>query len=202
MMMRLWSEPGNGDNPPANRCCTAADGRRPAHCRPAEHPLLCGGCAGPVSADIVQFFIEEHERGRTPNPCIECNRQIRFTYLLNQALALEANYLATGHYARVEKTAVGYLLRQGIDSAQGPVLRAAHADPGPPGPRAVSLLATIRRMRCANWPAKFKLPVASKSDSQDLCFLGDGDYRRFLRQYSEQADRPGQILTEGWHGTG
>ena len=64
---------------------------------------------------IVQFFIDEHEKGRTPNPCIECNREIRFTYLLDHALALDAQYLATGHYVRVEAENGRFKIRKGVD---------------------------------------------------------------------------------------
>jgi tRNA-specific 2-thiouridylase len=128
---------------------------------------------------IVQFFIDEHTAGRTPNPCIECNREIRFHYLLERALALDADYLATGHYARVVKTENGYELRKGVDAAkdQSYVLHVlGQKELGqvlfPVGDYEKT---TIREMA-----RKFNLPVAQKSESMDLCFLGDGDYRRFL----------------------
>lgn len=195
MMMRLWSEPGKGDNPPANRCCTIdqmVDARRVAD--RLNIPFYVIDVQEQFRRSIVQFFIEEHERGRTPNPCLECNRKIRFTHLLNQALALEAQYLATGHYARVEKTAVGYRVLQGVDSAKDQsyvlhMLTQAHLA-HLKFPVGEYTKAEVRQLA-----AKFKLPVASKSESQDLCFLGDGDYRRFLREYG-QAIQPGPILDE------
>jgi tRNA-uridine 2-sulfurtransferase len=196
MMMRLWSEPGCDGETPANRCCTPqqmADARRIAD--QLKIPFYVVDVQDHFRQTIVQFFLDEHTLGRTPNPCIECNRQIRFTYLLNQALALEANYLATGHYARVEKTAIGYLLRQGIDNHKDQsyvlhMLTQAHLA------HVLFPVGDYTKDEVRDLARRFNLPVASKGDSQDLCFLGDGDYRRFLRQYSEQAGRPGQILTE------
>ena len=116
MMMRLWSEPGRGPNAPMNRCCTPdqmADARRVAD--RLDIPFYVVDVQDYFRRTIVQFFIDEHARGRTPNPCIECNRQIRFSYLLDRARALGADYLATGHYARVRRGENGYELLKGVD---------------------------------------------------------------------------------------
>ncbi|MBX3060629.1 MAG: tRNA 2-thiouridine(34) synthase MnmA, partial [Anaerolineae bacterium] len=116
MMMRLWSEPGMGAAAPLNRCCTPdqmADARRVAGL--LGIPFYVVDVQDHFRQTIVQFFIDQHELGRTPNPCVECNRQIRFTYLLERALALDADFLATGHYARVVHTPAGYEIRKGVD---------------------------------------------------------------------------------------
>ncbi len=194
MMLRLWSEPGIGASAPLNRCCTPdqmADARRVAGL--LGIPFYVVDVQDYFRATIVQFFIEEHEKGRTPNPCIECNRQIRFSYLLERALALDAHYLATGHYARVGETPSGFELRQSKDPAkdQSYVLhmltqeQLAHVK----FPVGDYTKPEVRQLA-----QKFGLSVASKDESQDLCFLGDGDYRRFLREYSEKASAPGPIL--------
>lgn len=196
MMMRLWSEPGMGDQPAMNRCCTPdqmADARRVAN--QLGIPFYVLDVKDYFRHSIVQFFIEEHEQGRTPNPCIECNRQIRFTYLLQQALALDADFLATGHYARVVKTAVNYQLQQGTDPAkdQSYVLhmltqqQLAHV---------LFPVGEYTKNEVRELARRFGLPVASKQESQDLCFLGDNDYRRFLRDYSQRAAQPGEIVDE------
>jgi len=194
MMMRLWSEPGIGPTAPLNRCCTPdqmADARRVAD--KLNIPFYVIDVQDYFRKTIVQFFIDEHTAGRTPNPCIECNREIRFHYLLERALALDADYLATGHYARVVKTENGYELRKGVDAAkdQSYVLHVlGQKELGqvlfPVGDYEKT---TIREMA-----RKFNLPVAQKSDSMDLCFLGDGDYRRFLNDYAPHAATPGPIM--------
>ncbi|MCA9976323.1 MAG: tRNA 2-thiouridine(34) synthase MnmA [Anaerolineales bacterium] len=194
MMMRLWSEPGRGGGPLVNRCCTPdqmADARRVAD--QLGIPFYVLDVKDQFRQTIVQYFIEQHELGRTPNPCIESNRQIRFTYLLNQALALDANYLATGHYAQVEQTAGSYRLRQGVDAHKDQsyvlhVLRQEHLA------HVLFPVGAYTKSEVRDLARKFGLPVASKHDSQDLCFLGDGDYRRFLREYSEKAAQPGPVL--------
>jgi tRNA-specific 2-thiouridylase len=196
MMMRLWSEPGIGPAAPLNRCCTPdqmADARRVAD--KLNIPFYVVDIQDYFRKTIVQFFIDEHTAGRTPNPCIECNREIRFHYLLERALALDADYLATGHYARVVKTENGYELRKGVDAAkdQSYVLHVlGQKELGqvlfPVGDYEKT---TIREMA-----RKFNLPVAQKSESMDLCFLGDGDYRRFLNDYAPAATAPGPIMNK------
>jgi len=196
MMMRLWSEPTVGGAPFVNRCCTPdqmADARRIAD--QLGIPFYALDVKEQFRQTIVDFFIAEHEQGRTPNPCIECNRKIRFTYLLNQALALDAQYLATGHYARVVGGGDGrFHLHKGRDDHKDQsyvlhVLRQEHLA------HVLFPVGEYTKPEVRELARKFNLPVASKGDSQDLCFLGDGDYRRFLREYSEKASNPGPILT-------
>lgn len=194
MMMRLWSEPGIGPDAPLNRCCTPdqmADARRVAN--QLDIPFYVIDVKDHFRKTVVQYFIDEHEKGRTPNPCIECNRQIRFTYLFEHALALDAQYLATGHYARVRRHETGYRLLKGVDAAKDQsyvlhVLKQEHLAHVlfPVGEYTKGAVRELAR--------QFKLPVAAKQESQDLCFLGDNDYRRFLREYSEKAVKPGPIL--------
>lgn len=193
MMMRLWSEPNCDGEEAANRCCTPgqmADARRIAD--QLNIPFYVLDTQAHFRQTIVQYFIDEHAQGRTPNPCIQCNRQIRFSYLLEQALALDANYLATGHYARIRQTEVGYQLLKGIDETkdQSYVLHVLNQEKMAHTlfPVGEYTKAEVRELAC-----KFGLPVASKHDSQDLCFLHDGDYRRFLREYGP-AQSPGPIV--------
>lgn len=194
MMMRLWSEPGMGDAAPANRCCTPdqmADARQIAGI--LNIPFYVVDVQDYFRQTIVQFFIDEHDNGRTPNPCIECNRQIRFTYLLERALALDADYLATGHYAQIRHTPTGYQLLKGHDENkdQSYVLHVLNQE------KLSQVLFPIggySKPEVRQLAQKFGLPVASKSESQDLCFLGDGDYRRFLQEYSQKTSQPGPIL--------
>src|SRR5512145_1540945 len=116
MMMRLWSEE-TVDGGVLNRCCTPdqmADARRIA--AKLGIPFYVLDTQEVFRNTIVEFFIDQHRQGVTPNPCLECNRHIRFSFLLQNALALEADYLATGHYVRVSSDEAGqYMLRKGLD---------------------------------------------------------------------------------------
>ena len=184
MMMRLWAEESTSGYGGHNRCCTPdqmADARRIA--ADLGIPFYVLDTRDVFRKNIVQFFIDQHAQGVTPNPCMACNRHIRFEWLLNNAKSLGADYLATGHYARLTTATDGKIeLRQAYTSEKDQSY--------------VLSVLTQEKLRHALFPigeytkpqvrelaTEFGLPVASKSDSQDLCFLGDGDYRRFLREH-------------------
>jgi tRNA-uridine 2-sulfurtransferase len=200
LMMRLWSEDGEGASG-YNRCCTPDqmdDARWIAD--KLNIPFYVLDTRDVFKGTIVQYFVEQYAQGNTPNPCLECNRHIRFEWLLNNALALDADYLATGHYARVRQGADGkFNLLKGMDDAkdQSYVLSVMGQ---PELSRVMFPVGEYTKPQVRELAAKFGLPVASKHDSQDLCFLADGDYRRFLRQHSpelvgSQIARPGPIMT-------
>ncbi len=193
IMLRLWAE---DDVPDAagNRCCTP-DAQALAR-RVAAHlgiPFYILDVQAPFKARVVDFFVNEYSAGVTPNPCLQCNRHIRFGHLLRHALALDARYLATGHYARVRQAGGRYQLLKGVDERkdQAYVLHVltqnelAHAL-FPVGGYTKPEVRELARAR--------GLPVADRSESQDLCFLADGDYRRFLARHAPQALQPGPIL--------
>ena len=199
MMMRLWAEDTVSGFGSHNRCCTPdqmADARRIAN--QLGIPFYVIDTQQFFRKQIVQFFIDQHAEGVTPNPCMACNRHIRFEWLLNHALAMDADYLATGHYARVIHEQAGSKLYKAItpEKDQSYVLsvlnqhRLSHA---------LFPIGGYTKPEVRGLAKKFGLPVASKGDSQDLCFLGDGDYRRFLREYGpKDMFEPGSILmTDG-----
>jgi tRNA-specific 2-thiouridylase len=193
MMLRLWSEDcGTGG---ANRCCTPDqmnDARRIAD--QLGIPFYVIDTQDVFRRTIVQLFIDRYAAGDTPNPCMECNRTIRFEWLLNHALALGADYLATGHYAGVEHLPDGSArLLKGHDPAkdQSYVLSVLTQDKLR---HALFPVSDYTKQEVRVLAAEFGLPVAQKHDSQDLCFLADNDYRRFLREHVPDAIRPGPIL--------
>src|SRR5881398_2879494 len=108
IMLRLWSEPGvieddGVERVVQNKCCSLEavdDARRVA--RMLDIPFYLVNVEQEFKNTVVDMFYEAYVAGRTPNPCLTCNRHIRFTVLLNRALALDADYLATGHYVRVD----------------------------------------------------------------------------------------------------
>ncbi len=194
MMMRLWSDETVGGRV-SNRCCTPdqmADARRIAD--KLDIPFYVLDTKDVFREKIVDFFIDQHRQGVTPNPCMECNRHIRFDWLQGHALAMDADYLATGHYARIASDENGrFTLKKGVDE----------------GKDQSYVLSVIgqEQLRHAMFPVgehpkpevrkiaeRFGLPTASKKDSQDLCFLGDGDYRRFLTVYAPEVMAAGPIV--------
>lgn len=194
MMMRLWSEEtfGGGVH---NRCCTPdqmADARRIA--AKLGIPFYVLDTKEVFRNTIVEFFIDQHRQGVTPNPCLECNRHIRFNFLLQNALALDADYLATGHYARVSQDAAGrYVLKKGLDDLkdQSYVLSVLGQEQLK---HALFPVGEYTKPQVREIAARFGLPTASKKDSQDLCFIGDNNYRRFLADYAPDIMQPGPIV--------
>jgi tRNA-uridine 2-sulfurtransferase len=193
MMLRLWSEPGKEDS---NRCCTPdsmAQARRVA--AKLDIPFYVIDAKDVFRETVVQYFLDGYTRGETPNPCLICNRQIRWTFLLDHALALDADYMATGHYARVKRE----------DGGKVQLLRAVDRNKDQ---SYVLHVLTQERLRHALFPVgeytkpeirqiaeKHSLPTASRKDSQDLCFLAGEDYRSFLQRNAAEMLKEGGIVT-------
>lgn len=200
LMMRLWSEDG-GESGGHNRCCTPDqmnDARAVADL--LGIPFYVLDTRAVFRDTIVNYFVNSYSDGLTPNPCLECNRHIRFEWLLNNALALDADYLATGHYARIRQAPAGdFQLLKGLDDAkdQSYVLSVMGQ---PELSHVLFPVGGYAKPEVRRLAEKFGLPVASKHDSQDLCFLADNDYRRFLHEHAPQAMQPGPILLrDGLH---
>ena len=140
---------------------------------------------------VMSYFVDEYRRGRTPHPCIACNDKIKFSQLMSRADALGAQYVATGHYARIERGPGGAVLRKGADHAkdQSYVLF---------GMTQAQLSRTLfpvggyRKEEIRQLAVDAGLITADKPDSQDICFIPLGDYREFLRQRSSGI--PGEIV--------
>ncbi len=193
MMMRLWSEPGKENS---NRCCTPdsmAMARRVA--AKLEVPFYVVDAKEVFRETVVQYFLDGYAAGQTPNPCLICNRQIRWTFLLEHALALDADYLATGHYVRKINTKDGkYQLLRAVDPSkdQSYVLHVLTQEELSKAlfPVGEYSKAEIRRMA-----ESLNLPVHKRPDSQDLCFLAGEDYRHFIERNAPEMLESGEIVT-------
>ncbi len=191
LMLKLWSD---GENGRANRCCTPADvDAARAVANQLGIPFYLINIADSFKSIVVAYFVDEYAAGRTPNPCLMCNRHIRYELLLNKALSLGAQYLATGHYARVRQVDGRYQLLRGVDAQkdQSYVLSVLGQRELA---RALWPLGELTKPQVRELAAQFQLPVAEKVESQDLCFLADGDYRDFLTRHAPAGSiRPGEI---------
>jgi tRNA-specific 2-thiouridylase len=190
LMLRL-SGPGSDL---ANRCCSPADveaARQVAHT--LGFPFYVLDAREAFEREVVAPFVSGYAQGATPNPCIECNRSIRWGLLLEHALASGATHLATGHYARLDERDGRFHLRAATDERkdQSYVLHVlSQAQLG----HALFPLGALAKEEVRAHARRLNLPTAERAESQDLCFI-DGDYRAFLARRGVEAS-PGPILDE------
>jgi tRNA-specific 2-thiouridylase len=142
---------------------------------------------------VIDYFIAEYAAGRTPNPCIRCNELIKFDLLLQKAKELGAELLATGHYARIETDDTGQKwLLQGLDPAKDQsyflfTLTQEQLQ------QVVFPVGLLEKTEVRKLAAKFELPVAQKHESQEICFIPDNDYVKFLETHGV-SQQPGEIV--------
>ena len=192
MMLRLWSEPGREDS---NRCCTPdAMGQARRVAARLDIPFYVVDAKDIFRKTVVEYFLDGYASGGTPNPCLVCNRSIRWEFLLNHTLALGADYMATGHYVRLKNEDGNVKLLRAIDSTkdQSYVL---HVLTQEKLKHALFPIGEYPKSEIREIAESFGLSTASRPDSQDLCFLAGEDYRNFIQRNAAQMLRPGEIVT-------
>jgi tRNA-specific 2-thiouridylase len=176
---------------PSSTSAAVEDARRV--CALLGIPFRLVDLAEEFKAKVVECFCDDYARGRTPNPCLVCNREIKFGTLLGLVREWGADFLATGHYARIRLRDGECELLRGVDRRkdQSYVLYSLGQEQlrhvlFPLGDRSKS---EVRAMATA-----FGLPTADRAESQDACFLSHGDYRAFLARERPETTRPGPML--------
>lgn len=195
MNLRLFS-PEDEDHR-ANPCCgiPAMDDARKT-CATIGVPFYAINMEMEFGANVIQKFIDEYAAGRTPNPCLECNRHVKFQHLVQRARLLGADCLATGHYARIEKGENGepHRLYRALDDRkdQSYVLYTLNQDQLGyiQFPLGNLTKPEVRRLAHA-----FGLPVADKPESQEICFVGNRSYADFVSEHRPDVTVPGDIVT-------
>lgn len=193
--LKLWAGPG-GEMPTAG-CCTLADSedaRRVAATLGVPYYVL--DYTEEFRDGVVDRFVVDYASGRTPNPCIECNRTVKFDRLLSRLDEFDCDFLVTGHHARVTRSGEVLELRRGTDP---------HKDQS----YVLSML-TQRELARVRFPVgemtkaevrqmagDLGLRTADKPESMDICFVSSGDYRGFLRTTAPDAFRPGPLVDSG-----
>jgi len=149
---------------------------------------------------VIEDFVNEYARGRTPNPCVRCNQFVKFGWLLQYALKLGCQFLATGHYARIRDGKLLTALDGEKDQSYflWPIRRGSLG-------RLLFPIGAYRKHEVRELAKKFGLPTAERPESQDICFVPDGDYASFVGRFRPEALRPGpvyhvdgRILGEHW----
>ncbi len=169
----------------------AADARRVA--QSLDIPLHVVDFRDEFRKYVTERFCDDYFSGRTPNPCIRCNQMLKFGLLWERAKELNADLLATGHYARIEDEEGRFSLRKGLDPGkdQSYFLFALTQEQMS---RTRFPLGGMTKDEVRAQAARFQLPVAEKAESQDICFIPDGDYVRFLEENRGAGQLDGDIV--------
>jgi tRNA-specific 2-thiouridylase len=179
----------------SSRCCSledAEDARRVAGHLGIRFYVL--NALAPFEAAVVGPFVDAYRAGRTPSPCILCNRRVKFRWLLDRVLALDCDALATGHYARVEGEPGCRVLRKGLDPGKDQSYFLVPEDRSVLD-RLLFPLGGMTKQEVRAEAARRGLPVAQKAESQDACFVPDGNLSAFL-EGRLGPDRPGEIVDQ------
>jgi tRNA-specific 2-thiouridylase len=180
--MRLFDAPFEGAGRLSKSCCSledVEDARATCRVIGARHYYL--NFEKEFQEHVIDYFVGEYEKGRTPHPCLACNDRLKFDFLMRRAELMDADIVATGHYARVTESGGSFHLLRGKDPAKDQAyvlytltqeklakLRLPVGEFSKPEIRALA--------------AQFGLPVADKPDSQDICFIPAGNYREFVER--------------------
>jgi len=195
MNLRLFSP----DDPEhaMNACCgiPGMDDAR-ATCASIGVPFYAINMETEFGQHVVDKFVDEYAHGRTPNPCLECNRHVKFRHLVQRARMLGADYLATGHYARIVHGTDGqpHRLFRAVDQRKDQSYVLYTMDQDQLG-YITFPLGNLTKPETRQLARIFGLPVAEKEESQEICFVGNGSYAEFVAKRRPDVTKPGEIVT-------
>ena len=190
--MKLYNLDGEDLPPNYQGCCTLDDVEDARSvCRKLGIPHYVLNTQREFQAEVVDYFTSEYQLGRTPHPCIACNDKIKFSHLMERAAVLEADYVATGHYAQIERTPHGIVLKKAVDASkdQSYVLFGMGQDQLA---HTLMPVGAYPKREIRQMAEDAKLMNAAKPDSQDICFIPSGDYKSFLKKRLDTV--PGDIV--------
>jgi tRNA-uridine 2-sulfurtransferase len=188
LTLRVWSRFGKDERPPEADVVKKA--RLSADKIGIELHIMDFRKA--FEEEVIQPFCDEYLAGRTPNPCVECNRKIKFPALIRKAEDLKAYFIATGHYARIEKSGPDYLLKKAADTKKDQSYF-LYTMTQPLLEKTLMPLGNLKKEEVRRLAEKAGLPAAQSPESQEICFIEDNDYRRFLSEKMPGIINPGDI---------
>ena len=197
--MQIWQDEDNEVQEENGGCCGLSavdDARRVASS--IGIPYYVMNFKQEFQKNVIDYFTEEYLNGRTPNPCIACNRYVKWEALLQRSLSIGADYIATGHYARIDKLPNGrYAIRRSATLAKDQTYalynltqeQLAHT---------LMPVGNYSKDKIREMAEEIGLQVANKPDSQDICFVPDGDYATYIEENSDAKITPGNfVLSDG-----
>lgn len=194
--MQIWQDEERERQEEEGGCCGLSavdDARRVA--AELDIPYYVMNFKREFQTQVIDYFIGEYLKGRTPNPCIACNRYVKWEALLKRSLDIGADYIATGHYARIEKLLNGRYALGRAASGNKDQTYALYSLTQEQLKRTLMPVGDYSKEEVREMAEKLRLPVADKPDSQDICFIPDGDYASYIEANAEEAVRPGNFVT-------
>lgn len=193
--MQIWQDEDYCDMSENGGCCGLSavdDARRVADV--IGIPYYVMNFKKEFRTNVIDYFIREYLEGRTPNPCIACNRYVKWEALLHRSLSIGADYIATGHYGKIAQ----------LDNGRFAVTKSASSNKDQSYvlynlsqeelSRTLFPLSSMEKDEVRKIAEQAGLPVAHKKDSQDICFIPDGDYAKFIEQKTGISSTPGNFV--------
>ena len=192
VFLHFWKEPGQ-DALRENKCCSLEsqqDARKVAQI--LDIPLYTVNAAQEFKREVVDYFLEETKAGRTPNPCVVCNERIKFNFLFKKMLEMDADFVATGHYAEVKNIDGKFHLYTSSDEEKDQTYFLYSLSQNQLS-RILFPVGTYKKPAIRKIAEKIKLPVFDKEDSQGLCFTPEKTPTKFIKRNLKLS--PGDIIT-------
>ena len=195
--MQIWEDEEQQRTEENGGCCglSAVDDARRVADR-LEIPYYVMNFKQEFQEKVVDYFVEEYLAGRTPNPCIACNRYVKWESLLKRSMEIGADYIATGHYARIAKLPNGRFAIRNSVTARKDQTYALYNLTQFQLTHTLMPIGEYEKDQVRRIAQEAGLPVAAKPDSQDICFVPDGDYAAFLKKKAgERMPGEGDFVT-------
>lgn len=194
--MQIWQDEAEEQKSSNGGCCGLSavdDARRVAEV--LDIPYYVMNFRREFKAQVMDYFVEEYLRGRTPNPCIACNRYVKWESLLQRSLEIGADYIATGHYARIDRLPNGrFAIRNSVTAAKDQTYALYNLTQDQLS-RTLMPVGAYTKEQIRELAGELNLPVAHKPDSQDICFVPDNDYAGFIeRESGRKVPGPGNFV--------
>ena len=159
-----------------------------------EHCII--DCRSEFKCNVINKFIEEYENAKTPNPCVECNKYLKFGAFYNKAKEIGCKYIATGHYAKKEYSEKynQYVLRKSNEEKKDQTYFLYTIPREKVENIIFPLQDNISKENTRKLAESYGLEIANKKDSQEICFIKDNDYQRFLKQHMQNQPKKGKIV--------
>lgn len=195
--MKIWENVDQCDLEKEGGCCglsAVEDARRVA--QKLDIPYYVMNFEQPFQQNVIDYFVKEYTLGRTPNPCIACNRYVKWESLLERSMEIGATYIATGHYARIVKLDNGrYTLQKSVTAAKDQTYALYNLTQDQLS-RTLMPVGDYTKDQIREIATAIGLNVADKKDSQEICFIPDDDYATFVKDRAQEAIPPGNFVDE------